>query len=872
MSSVLEPDSTQCQNDCHEPGSFPKTIENRPGLLTIDYRIGDYSSMREFLLKKIDVVPALSGWTYRSPDDPAIALLEGAAILGDILTYYQKLYANEGYLVSAKWRESIYDLVRLTGYMLSPPIGGTGYFNFIVKGEKSVLIPANFPLKAKLDGPEKPGADFETIADFTAYPELGDFTLYRPVMQESITKGVSRFMVYGEVDLKEGDLLFLGAPEGGLEYYEKKQIAEVEKVEEKFGGAEITIEGSWQDDSVSGSLDAVKLGRNYRYFGYNVPNKVPVIQSDSMVVMTNTGDDVLYQNLYPEIETPSGTLEKRLVFQLDQKVDDITAGSRVLMMLKKGLTSEEEVSLKSASIHSVSATEATHEKVEIIEGESTKLVLEDFASPLYDDELKIAIRSSELWEVIGETMTFEGAWVNAGAGSDAFQLCFFGTFASYQALNSRAVAFKKDDLGEQLTSTIDTSAVELQREKDFYPVIFSPGPEEFTLDDFPLEDSGVHVYGNLTYAIQGKIEREKILGNGDASQTFQTFKIPKKDLTYHSVNDASPPEVPELKVYVNEIEWSLVSSFFNSGPEDEVYVIRRDHGGINWIQFGDGKTGARLPSGVGNIKIKYKTGTGAYGPKQEESKVQASSPLKPLKEIDLPGPAFGGATEEGGDSARFAAPGKIQSLDRLVSLQDYETEAGAIAGVLKASARWTLFNGVPVIAITVLMESGRSEEIGAVTEKMQKLNEAKGSLRHSVEVIEATFQYLYLDVTVSIGAKYRQSQVEPELIAALGTPGIQEKVEIIQNPGLFAVQKRKLGQREYLNNVAAVLQNVEAVEWVEVHSFGALAETTPEELLLAQIGAERLDKIECNKQTLLMMHKEHVKITFASVQEGGNDE
>ncbi len=45
--------------------------------------------------------------------------------------------------------------------------------------------------------------------------------------------------------------------------------------------------------------------------------------------------------------------------------------------------------------------------------------------------------------------------------------------------------------------------------------------------DFPNENPTVIVHGNLVAATQGKAERESPLGNGDARQVFQNFKLPK---------------------------------------------------------------------------------------------------------------------------------------------------------------------------------------------------------------------------------------------------------------------------------------------------------------------------------------------------------
>src|SRR5262245_16475714 len=185
----------ECRNDCLEPLLFPKRPYNRPGLTHVDYRIGAYGDIREALLRWLDAEPNLLPWSHRGADDPGIALLEGAAILGDILTFYQELYANEAFLRTARWRESVADLVRLLGYRLSPGLGGRGTFAFEVKGDKPIVIPKGFPITAQVASLE-PQADFETTTEATAYPWLGKFNLYRPLHTPYITGATKEFYVY----------------------------------------------------------------------------------------------------------------------------------------------------------------------------------------------------------------------------------------------------------------------------------------------------------------------------------------------------------------------------------------------------------------------------------------------------------------------------------------------------------------------------------------------------------------------------------------------------------------------------------------------------------------------------------------------------
>lgn len=169
----------ECLNDCKDLPVFPKRPFNRPGLSRIDYRIGSYSDIMEAILWNLNRNAVLSNWTHREKEDPGIALLEGAAILGDILTFYQEIYANEAYLRTAHWKESISDLVKLLGYRLSPGLGGRATFVFEVKGDKPVIVPMGFQIKAQVTGSEQ-SVEFESVKEVKAYPHLNRFNLYRP--------------------------------------------------------------------------------------------------------------------------------------------------------------------------------------------------------------------------------------------------------------------------------------------------------------------------------------------------------------------------------------------------------------------------------------------------------------------------------------------------------------------------------------------------------------------------------------------------------------------------------------------------------------------------------------------------------------------
>ena len=174
----------------------------------------------EAMLRELNASTELAQWTHRAPDDPGIALLESAALVADILTFYPGALRERGVLRTAQWRESVQELVRLTGYRLAPGIGGRASFAVEVKGASPVVVPAGFPIKGELESAADP-VDFLTSATHTAYSHLSKFRLYR---QQYSSAGINALATELEIfavggsedpaileafDLKKGDKLML---------------------------------------------------------------------------------------------------------------------------------------------------------------------------------------------------------------------------------------------------------------------------------------------------------------------------------------------------------------------------------------------------------------------------------------------------------------------------------------------------------------------------------------------------------------------------------------------------------------------------------------------------------------------------------------
>ncbi len=857
-----------CRNDCVEPLDFPKKIYNRSGLSHIDYRIGTYPDFLEAMFRKLNDNEVLKNWTHREADDPGIALLECVAILGDILTFYQELYANEAYLRTAQWRESIADLVRLLGYQLSPGVGGKANFAFKFKGDKQIVIPAGFPLKAQLEGIAQP-VDFEITTESIAYPALSQFNLYSPYILPDIKNDTNSFSIEtsilkeNKIELNKKDRLLLAIdPSNPIN---QRQIVVIKDMKQRFDRTEIYIEGSWQAGLAGGEVYAYKVGRSFRHFGHNSPKVITTVKNN----VANQEDVPFFRYLgFPndlagEERSPStfpyNPLASPRNMPLDAEVDDLSVGSMLLVQLQLSqsisadgvsvIGTEYFFEMKIKNISKASLTWGA------VTAGTTLIELNNSITKgnlIYTD-----IRTIEFLEVIGEKFLLQSAYQEAST-TTLTKLLYFGNSQTYKQLDKRSLAFVKADGTHQiLTVSIDKNEIDVDNSVKLRPIYLPKLSENFSIKDFPLlTEPKVTVYGNLVEANQGKTEREAVLGNGDSRQKFQTFKLPKSPLTYHNLAGETPPEVPELQIYINNRLWKRVPTLFNYKPDEEIYIVREDANGDSWVQFGDGKTGKQLPSGIKNIVAKYRTGIGAYGALKPETKVQASGRLDKLDKIYLPGIVTGGAEPESGENAKEAAPGKIQNLNRLVSLQDFESETLAIPGVSKALATWELVDNVPNVVVTVLMETGRNQEFAEVEKILSHYNRCRGSQRFPIEVREGKRKYVYIAANVAFNPTFRQELVQKDIQSALGVTG--------ENNGLFSLNNRRFGQKEYANSIAGTIQNVAGVLWVEITGFISLGEADDPTKLNPPEPIKPNPDISCTSQQILSLYTRHLKLNPVS--------
>jgi predicted phage baseplate assembly protein len=320
---------------------------------------------------------------------------------------------------------------------------------------------------------------------------------------------------------------------------------------------------------------------------------------------------------------------------------------------------------------------------------------------------------------------------------------------------------------------------------------------------FQLSASSAVLLGNVAQASHGETVDDEVLGDGDASLAFQRFELQKKPLTY--VPSAGPDGVDSsLRVQVNDVLWTETATLFGRGPAEQVYTTRLADDGTVSVFFGDGRTGARLPSGRGNVVADYRHGSGLQG------RVPAGSLRSPLdlpvglKSVGNPAAATGGADPESIEQARENAPTTVRTFGRAVSLADFEDLVRSSGEVAKALATWVWNGEARAVHLTVAAQGGQRFTEGDLARIHASLD-ARRDPNH------ALFLANYTPVPIVVKALLR---VHADRVAAKVAAAARDALL-----GALSFETLRFGQPVALSQIYAVLQQVAGVDSVDIDLF-----------------------------------------------------
>lgn len=321
----------------------------------------------------------------------------------------------------------------------------------------------------------------------------------------------------------------------------------------------------------------------------------------------------------------------------------------------------------------------------------------------------------------------------------------------------------------------------------------------------PLENvydrKTVVIYGNVARATHGETKTE-ILGSGDASKGFQKFILKQKPLTYIS-SPAAGGAQSSLEVRVNDILWDEVRTLYGLSRKDRVFITSLADDGTVTVKFGDGKTGARLPTGSENVTAIYRVGTGMQGMvKASQLSLLINRPLG-VQGVTNPLAPTGADEPEKLENARQNAPMKVLTLDRVVSLSDFEDFTRAFSGIGKASAVWLWGGETRYVHITIASADGKGVDNTSDLYKnlWRAIDESKDPV---VQFRIDTFTPLSFDISARI--LVNEKYITDKVFAAVK--------DAVSNA--FSFSNRNFGQPVTESEINAVIQGVEGVAAVDL--------------------------------------------------------
>lgn len=827
----------------------PVEVTNRPGLSAVGYRVGTHGSFKAGMLARLSMAgsPVLQSLRTRRDEDFSIGLIDAWATVLDIVTFYQERLANESYLLTARERRSLLEQARLIGYEPRPGVAASTYLAFTVEdpgvaslpgspppptpsGPREVLVPKGTKVQS-VPGPGETAQMYETIEDLSAHvdwnslqPRLTQPHPVRTDLEQIMVPGLASFV-------KAGDLVFIAAGSDPSDEKVKQVLRVTSDAKHNTTTFDVAMTPSpvpWvrpilphspfiltaptlDNDFVrTGLLGGTRwnqrlllsMARTYRWsrvalqarinlpplkplptepgvfafreraalFGHNAPKhaSLPADQTKTGAVYA---DD--WEGRTLEQEQPSSG---EAYLYLDRTYPGIVKGSWVVLASP---TVEPQVYQVHETAELTRADFTLTAKVTRVRVGSSehfeKFTLRDTTVFVVSERLDLApIPVPDVVE--GNEVTLNGAYLGLEAGRWV------------------AVTGERQDLSGVQASEVHR-LVEVTLEEGLTTLTFQSALAH------PYVRASVRISGNVATATHGE-SRSELLGSGDGRVPFQQFALRQPPLTFVSAPTPSGGQ-STLEVRVNDQLWDEVATLYRHGPTEHVYVTSRDDAGKTAIQFGDGVTGARLPTGQQNVRVAYRQGIGAAGlVKASQLSLLMTQPAG-VRAVTNPVDATGAADPETLQDIRRNAALTLRTLDRIVSLQDYEDFAAAFSGVSKALATSTWTGRRRGVLLTVAgIDGAVIEESGSVYANLVRAIQEAGDPLVPVQVAS------YRPAFFTVGAKLT---VADGSSAEIVLTGVQDRLR-----DAFSFDARAFGQPVALSEILSVMHQVPGVQAVQV--------------------------------------------------------
>jgi hypothetical protein len=359
----------------------------------------------------------------------------------------------------------------------------------------------------------------------------------------------------------------------------------------------------------------------------------------------------------------------------------------------------------------------------------------------------------------------------------------------------------------------------------------------------------VKIYANVVAATHGESQRE-VLGSGDATRAFQAFRLQRPELSQLPAPTPTGAEAA-LHAYINDVEWKTDTGFGRMSASAEQFVPIVDDSQLATLVFGDGEHGARLPTGIQNVRASYRTGLGIRGNVAAGQIDQAVGAPLGVRKVINPLSAQGGADPDNADMVRVRAPLALSAMDRLVSVHDYADFARNYAGIGKASAR--RIQGVVHVTVAGLASEPFDME-GPVIRNLRQTLQQFGDPSQRYELHDRESSLLIVAAKIGLLPGFNWNPIEPLIRTAL--------------LDAFSYENADLGGDILISDAINAIQAINGVNYVDIDTFDSVDQNSITDLAARLNRLKRRSRIHVQTERL-----EYAKLASSggsSVQSGAN--
>lgn len=738
--------------------THPAVLFNPPGQDAIAYRVGDYITFRRALLQSLANENELTQWRPSAKRDLAVQIVEWWAYLADILTFYNECIANETYLRTADLPESVQNLIQILGYRPRPGIGARGVVAALINSPKPFTLPQGFQIQSK-PGPGKQPQIFELDVD-TLVKSL-DSVAATPIANPSLLTGAS-VLLKGSVTTVKVDerLLLLKKGWSGVGSYALVTVKQIQPETDPDGKVNTRV--TFISTPALGNVNALQfrlLKSNQSAHVWQYPTNPNIVIGNNSVHLgaiarqIKVGDPVLFE--IPRQST------------LAPQLGSVTAYAELIWYANGNLANPQNAP-------------ASHPN-------NIPLI------PIPHTQLTVTTTLGSSWDTQKPNVSVHYDWQDVGQLIETPAPDF--SLADPRVAPTIKIPFPpgRNQLPILLEDTNSQGLAAQVTAASPPPILRLTNLAETNLKLQPP----LRVLLNLLPVSRGQTVPNEVLGSGDASFAGQEFTLSKSPLTYLLDPESSSGKdyKSTLRIWVNDIEWREVPSFYGQPANARIFVTREDLEQKTHVLFGDGVNGARLPTGSNNVVATYRYGSGRETPEAGTLTVIAK-PYPNLKAIRNPVAVGGGADPDPPEQIRRYAPRSVLTFDRAVSGDDYETIAAQAPGVARARAYWT-WDATEQRSLVVIYVG---DDVSAVTAAKTALRNAADPNRPIV-VKRAIAIPIQLNLSVQIDPTYASASVLLGVRTALLDP----------DRGLFGSNTVRIGQSVYQSQIFAACLQVPGV-------------------------------------------------------------